>query len=325
MNKLTSAFVFAVAVAFSASAMAVPGGEPNNTGCNGVGNANSPCEPAGGGEGEGDGGTGTGIGVGVGVGLGVGHGVGSAESESTSRASADASSKSQSEAAAIAAQQQQQEQILRNTNNIDVGGDTTTVRNGSESNSAAVNGGNTLIIGGASFGEGQEGEGSVGGSTLSPVATATASNGDQVNTQQNAQTVGDTNVTVVNEGLSTEAARELGQPDIVNVDARSEEVDNSQLDTSTTINNNNNYKQAVASAAPVFSSVCTSGASTQTRSFGFGLAVTSSVCEHLMMADAFNAVGNSELVNKHLIKASKIANFRGSLSQFRSLITIGIL
>ncbi len=313
MNKFTSAFVFAAVMAFSASAMATPGGEGENVGCNGVGNPNSPCETTGGTDG-GAGGSGLGVGVGVGIGLGVGV----ADAEATARAVSESTSEanSSSTSAAVAAQ----EQTLRN--NIDIAGDTTKVENGSESSSSAFNGGNTLIIGGATYGEeGQEG--SVGGSTLSPVATAT--NGDQTSTQENTQTVGDTNVTVVNEGLSEEAARELGQPDIVEVDARSEEVDNSQIDASTTINNNNNYKQAVATAAPVFSSVCTSGASTQTRSLGIGVAVTSSVCEHLMMADAFNAMGNLEMVNQHLTKASKIANFRGSLSKFRSLITVGIL
>ena len=38
---LVFALLFALSVPFTA--MANPGGEPNNTGCNGVGNANSPC------------------------------------------------------------------------------------------------------------------------------------------------------------------------------------------------------------------------------------------------------------------------------------------
>lgn len=56
------------------SAWATQGGEGNHTGCNGRGNANSPCEGTGGAGGNGGaGGTGgTGIGVGVGVGIGVG-------------------------------------------------------------------------------------------------------------------------------------------------------------------------------------------------------------------------------------------------------------
>ena len=193
------------------------------------------------------------------------------------------------------------------------------VSTSSSGDSSAYNGGNTLIIGGG-YGE-QEGEG--GGSTLSPTATSTATNGDQSNTQ----TVGDTNVTVVNEGLTDSQARALGQPDVVTVEGdRNVETDN--IDASTTINDNSVYKapkMSAATAAPVFSTVCTSGASGQGRAFGFGLAVTSSVCEHLMMADAFNAVGNEEMVEKHLTWASKKARFRGSMSNFRTLITFGIL
>lgn len=78
---LTAALAIAVSPAF---ALAPSGGEPNNTGCNGVGNSNSPCQPSntnentngqsqtqGQGQAQGQiavGGTGTGIGVGIGKG-----------------------------------------------------------------------------------------------------------------------------------------------------------------------------------------------------------------------------------------------------------------
>ena len=77
MNKIA----IGICILFSIGmAHADQGGEPNNTGCNGVGNINSPCEGnnnGGNGGNGGDGGAGgaggaggTGIGVGVGVGQG---------------------------------------------------------------------------------------------------------------------------------------------------------------------------------------------------------------------------------------------------------------
>jgi len=53
--------ILVISILFSINAYAVPGGEGNNTGCNGVGNPNSPCEGndnGGGNNGGGDGGTG---------------------------------------------------------------------------------------------------------------------------------------------------------------------------------------------------------------------------------------------------------------------------
>lgn len=78
---LTSALLLGLALSGSAFAGGNKGGgEGNNTGCNGVGNPNSPCQPTppndGGGGAGGDGGDGGagGNGTGVGVGVGVGHG-----------------------------------------------------------------------------------------------------------------------------------------------------------------------------------------------------------------------------------------------------------
>ncbi len=193
-----------------------------------------------------------------------------------------------------------------------------------------VNGSNTLIIGGQ--GGDQEG---FGGSTLSPEANNSLNVGDTDLSNTNTlgdttQTVGDTHVTVVNEGVSEEAARALGQPDVVEVDARDLSTENQSIDASTEINDNSSVvyeatKMSAASAAPSFASVCTSGASGQGRSLGLSISVTSPVCEHLMMADAFSAVGESELVMKHLKKAASHANWKGTMAKFRHVITLGIL
>lgn len=83
-------FVFVVSLMMlSGMAFADNGGEGNNTGCNGQGNANSPCQPGtpGGGTDPGtpvvnNGGAG-GNGIGVGVGIGIGVGVASADASAT--------------------------------------------------------------------------------------------------------------------------------------------------------------------------------------------------------------------------------------------------
>jgi hypothetical protein len=89
-------FLAALVMFASFAAMATPGGEGNNTGCNGVGNANSPC-------------TGTGNGGAVGNG-----GQGGAGGKATALAAAQA--RAEARASAIAAQQQAQTQTSRNTN-----------------------------------------------------------------------------------------------------------------------------------------------------------------------------------------------------------------
>ena len=62
--------IMAALLAASFSAFATPGGEGDNTDCNGVGNPNSPCVGTGG-SGSGSGGNSRAIGVGVGIGVGV--------------------------------------------------------------------------------------------------------------------------------------------------------------------------------------------------------------------------------------------------------------
>lgn len=95
--------VAAAAAVMSLPAWATPGGEGNNTGCNGVGNVNSPCNGGGGGDNGGGGGSngggggnnggggGSSGGSGLGGGVGVGVGVGSAASSSNASAGASSS------------------------------------------------------------------------------------------------------------------------------------------------------------------------------------------------------------------------------------------
>lgn len=94
-----------VLAALALSAQATPGGEGENTGCSGVGNANSPC--TGGGKTGGAGGAG-------GTGIGVGVGIAAAQANAAAVAAANASANAA--ANQVQGQQQGQAQSSRNNN-----------------------------------------------------------------------------------------------------------------------------------------------------------------------------------------------------------------
>jgi hypothetical protein len=230
---------------------------------------------------------------------------------------------------------------------VTASGNSLNLVDGAESRSRATNGdvtgSNTLIIGGQGGEFGQEGEGF--GSTLSPTATtgdSTATVGDQTQTNEitgNNSSVGDINVTV--EGLSEDAARSLGQPDVVEVDSRDLSTENQNIDASTEINDNSSvtYEAAeipVNSAAVTFASICTSGASGQGRAFGASISVTSDQCAHLMQADVFMALYQSETDEDlrgefrdkaiwHAKAAARHVKHKGLWGHVRHVITVGIL
>lgn len=81
----------------------------------------------------------------------------------------------------------------------------------------------------------------------------------------------------------------------------------------------------VASAAPSFSSICSSGAAGQGKSFALSLAVTNDVCMMLQMADAYMALGNREEAIKYVEKAAAHANTKGFVGYLRHVLTLGIL
>ena len=124
-------FGLVVALAMSA-AMATPGGEGNNTGCNGQGNANSPC--------AGNGGAGGAGGQG-GVGIGVGVGIAGAASNATA-VSSNLNSNSNTN---ILGQQQgqmqgQQQGIANSGNSSATGGNASSVATGGAGGNASAQG-----------------------------------------------------------------------------------------------------------------------------------------------------------------------------------------
>ena len=84
-------------------------------------------------------------------------------------------------------------------------------------------------------------------------------------------------------------------------------------------------KPAVNSVAPSFSGICNSGAAGQSRGFALSLAVTNDVCQALMMADAYMALGDVEEARKWVEAAARHAGWKGGLGYVRHLVTLGIL
>ena len=84
-------------------------------------------------------------------------------------------------------------------------------------------------------------------------------------------------------------------------------------------------KPAVNSVAPSFSGICNSGAAGQSRGFALSLAVTNDVCQALMIADAYMALGDVEEAHKWVRAAARHAGWKGGLGYIRHLVTLGIL
>ena len=277
------------------------GGEDDNTGCNGQGTPNSPCEGGGnggngggggsggsggsGGEGGegGSGGDGTGVGVGVGVGIGGGATIG--DTTATGGSVGDTTATGGEGGTGVG---------------VGIGGD-----------SSATGGNASIYIGG----EGEEGE---GGALSSNAENNTDVDVDNTNVAGASSTTGDqnTNVTV-----------NVGEDGPLTASSQTVDANASVAEGAVQIDNSNSsvYKEAVRTAATSFSSVCTSGAAAQGNSYGVSIAVTSTQCSYLMQADAYMALGDSELTLKFVNKAARSASIKGFMSNIRTVITLGIL
>ena len=256
------------------AALADPGGEPNNTDCNGVGNPNSPCEPSdngnnGGGNNGGNGGDG---GAGGSGGAG-GNGGDGGDSWS------DSSASSSSVGVGVGV-------------GIGVGGDSSSSSSSNSSSGAVAVNDNTNSAR------------STSGASVGDTSSSSVSRGGNA-------TVGDTTATSISEGGRSTATG--GNSNIENGAV--------QVDASSSYN----YVQAASRAATSFSSVCTSGAAGQSRSGGISIAVTSTQCSYLMQADAYMKLGDRENAIKFVEKAAGSASLKGFMSNFRSVVTLGIL
>jgi hypothetical protein len=191
------------------------------------------------------------------------------------------------------------------------------------SSSSVSQGGSINISGG--------GEGSEGG-TAPFSSNVTVAEGAVQNSNTNTSTSSATggaieagavvnNVTVQqpegNNGIQIESGGSLG--------GSQASGDETQVEVDARTFNENKTVIPVASAAPSFSSICSSGAGGQAKDWGFSVAVTNAVCQHLMMADAFMALGDREKAIKHVYAAERHANVKGFMNYILHVGTLGIL
>ena len=195
------------------------------------------------------------------------------------------------------------------------------------------------IFPGLGGGYGEEGEGS---GTLNSDADATATVGDTTATggnatiEEGANTNNNTNTAVGGEGgnATIEGGAVVVENNVtieggVSVpSANSQTVEGDDVDIQVdarTINEASTVKPAVNSVAPSFSGICNSGAAGQSRGFALSLAVTNDVCQALMIADAYMALGDVEEAHKWVRAAARHAGWKGGLGYIRHLVTLGIL
>lgn len=209
------------------------------------------------------------------------------------------------------------------TSTATTGDQTTTIDNTDNS----YNGGNTLIVGG---GYGEEGEGS---GTLNSNAEANAEGGSAVieegaNTNNNTANGGEGgNATIEGGAVVVENNVTIeGGESVPSANSQTVEGDETEINVDArTINEASTVKPAVNSVAPSFSGICNSGAAGQSRGFALSLAVTNDVCQALMIADAYMALGDVEEAHKWVRAAARHAGWKGGLGYIRHLVTLGIL
>jgi hypothetical protein len=175
------------------------------------------------------------------------------------------------------------------------------------------NGGNTLIVGGG-YGEEGEGSGTLNSNAENNVDIDNSSSATGGSVESGAVVV-ENNVTIEGGGEQIPQANSQtveGDDVDIQVDAR-------------TINEASTVKPAVNSVAPSFSGICNSGAAGQSRGFALSLAVTNDVCQALMIADAYMALGDVEEAHKWVRAAARHAGWKGGLGYIRHLVTLGIL
>jgi len=305
---MNSKYVYALAIALvlgTTGALATPGGEGNNTGCNGVGNPNSPCEGNPGNGGGGNGGDQAQLqgqlqgqaqgqqqgqqqaanadATGVGVGIGVGKGGNAEQSQESYNANLNANlnkneSNSASSAGAISGSASDSNASSFSTGGSSVVGvavETGPTISGSESNATGGqggDGGNAYANGGDSYARGGDADSraySEGSNAGAEVGDVTSRSGDSRAVAAGGESsVGDTktgDITV--EG----------------------DTDNSVV----------SYKneRSASSAASVYAQVCQSGGSVQGQAGGFSIVNAEPMCEHLKLAAVYQELYLWEIEN----------------------------
>ena len=186
---------------------------------------------------------------------------------------------------------------------IDIGD--VNVGGGSVGDTTATGGNATIIIGGS--GECYEGECEGGEGTLNSNADSNS------------------------ESTAVAGASSVVGVDVDNDNSSASESSGNETDVVTDVDvvvEGDTYQAAeipVNSAPPSFSAICSSGGAGTGKSFSLSLAVTNDVCQCLMMADAYAAIGDMETAIKWIDAAGRHAKIKGGLGYVRHVITLGVM
>ena len=191
------------------------------------------------------------------------------------------------------------------SSSIDIGDVTVTTGDSTSTSNASATGGSVYI------GGGEEGEGALNSNAENNVDIENNSEGGSATIEEGAIVV-ETNVTIEGNGESIPTANN-----------QTVEGDSLVVEGDTTT-----YQAAaipVNSAPPSFSAICSSGGAGSGKSFSLSLAVTNDVCQALMVADAYMAMGDVEEAMKWVNAAARHAKWKGGMGYFRHIVTLGIM
>jgi hypothetical protein len=209
---------------------------------------------------------------------------------------------------------------IDNSSTATIGDQSTEINVDASTTDNSFDGGNTLIVGG---GEGEGGAGTLNSNANAEGGSAVIEEG--ANTNNNTATGGNATVesgaVVVENNVTIEGGESVPSANSQTVEGDDVDI---QVDART-INEASTVKPAVNSVAPSFSGICNSGAAGQSRGFALSLAVTNDVCQALMIADAYMALGDVEEAHKWVRAAARHAGWKGGLGYIRHLVTLGIL
>lgn len=156
-------------------------------------------------------------------------------------------------------------------------------------------------------------------STATAINEGNNSTNSATNEGNNSQNTNNTTVNIGEDGPLTASSQTT---------TTSASVDEGAVQVDASDNSVTTYEDAenvVSSVAPSFSSICSSGGAGQGRNFALSLAVTNDVCQALMLADAYMALGDVEEARRWVKAAARHARVKGGLGYIRHIATLGIL
>ena len=263
--------------------------------------------------------------------VGVGIGVGIAGASSESKSSADATAGALAGAAVVDSGNSVAGAAVLGSGNSDVKNTNNNTAVGGTGGKAEVDNTNLNVNtaeggkGGTAFASGGDArQGQLQGQQQGQVAVT----GDS-NSRANAVTGPSISGAITGDSTATSTTGDqttsVATGDVSNSASVAEGAVQSDVSTEVNVDASTKNDYPVSSAAPSFSSICSSGAAGQGSSWGMSIAVTSDVCMMLQMADAYMALGDKAKAIEYVEKAGAHAKVKGFMGYLRHIVTIGIM